>query len=193
MGTLRRGIVHQAIQGESLCGDAYCVIEQDTFVLVAVVDGLGHGPEAHEAALKAIATIEKQPDRPVQVLLEACHMALRGTRGAVAAIARIDRVLRVLTYTGLGNIEARIVGADKVRRPVSVNGIVGYEARKYRVEEFPFLDGDMLIMHSDGISDRFAMTPAARFLEPQMLAMQLASAHGRPNDDQLLLLLRDEP
>lgn len=192
MGTLRRGIVQQAIQGEALCGDAYCVIEREDFVLAAVVDGLGHGPEAHEAAQKAIATIEQQPELPVEVLLEACHKALRGTRGAVAAIARIDRKQQVLTYAGLGNIETRLVGADKVRRPVSLNGIVGYESRTFRVEEFPFLAGDLLVMHSDGISDRFPMTSAARTLEPQMLAMRLAHAHGRPNDDQLLLLLRDE-
>lgn len=191
MGPVICGVVQRPIQGEVLSGDAYCVIDLESFVLVAVVDGLGHGPEAHEASQKAIATLQKNPDRPVKALLEACHLALRSTRGAVAAIARIDRGACTLTYSGLGNIEARIVGADKVRRPVSTNGIVGYQAHKVRVEEFPFHPDDLLVMHSDGISDRFDLTPLSRGVEPQLLAHQIVNGHGRPGDDQVLIVVRD--
>lgn len=107
-------------------------------------------------------------------------------------IARIDRVPCTLTYASVGNIEARVIGADHVLRPVAINGIVGYNARIFRSEVFPFLPGDMLLLHSDGISDRFNLSVSARGQDPQVLADQLAAAHGRPNDDQLLLIVTDD-
>lgn len=193
MGALTCGVVHQPVVGETLCGDAYTVIDQTTSVLVAVIDGLGHGPEAEVAAKQAIAYIEAHATQAPQVLLEGCHRALRATRGAVIAIARYDRQNKKLAYSGLGNIEARIVGAERVYRPISVNGIVGHQARKFRVEEFPFEPGDLLLMYSDGISDRFEVSAASRGRDLQMLANQIVREHGRLYDDQLLLILRDEP
>lgn len=193
MGALSCGVVHHPVIGETRCGDAYAVIDRTSFVLVAVVDGLGHGPEAEAAAKDAIAHIEAHAADPPAVLLEGCHRALRGTRGAVVAIARYDRQAKTLAYCGLGNIEARIVGAERVYRPISINGIVGHQARKLRVEEFPFGPGDLLIMHSDGISDRFEVSIASRGRDLQMLANQIVREHGRLYDDQVLLILRDEP
>lgn len=193
MGTLKRGVVHQPAIGEVHIGDAYEVIEGDGFFVAAVADGLGHGVEAEHAAKKAIATIAASPELAPQLLLERTHNALKGTRGAVVAIAHVDLESCILTYAGLGNIESRLVAPDKVRRPVSVNGIVGHQARKFRQEAFPFAPGDLLIMHSDGISDRFDITTHARTRDPQMLANQIAQAHGRSHDDQLLLILRQDP
>jgi negative regulator of sigma-B (phosphoserine phosphatase) len=193
MGGLKHGLVHNAIQGEKLCGDQFGIFEQGEFAIVAVVDGLGHGPGAHAAAVKAIELVETRLHKPVQELLEDCHKGLSSTRGAVMGIARIDRLTQTLTYAGLGNIEARLVGAERVRRPVSVNGIVGYKANRFRCETFPFEYGDLLMMHSDGVSDRFDLTPASRHGDLQMLAFQLVNAHGRVNDDQLMLIVKDEP
>lgn len=186
------GLIHQPVVGESTCGDAYLVLDQGSFVLVAVVDGLGHGPEAEGASRKAIAYLEAHATQPPHLLLEGCHKALRGTRGAVLAIARIERENGQLIHTGLGNVETRIVTAQKVYRPVTINGIVGHQARKFRTEAFPFQPGDLLLMHSDGISDRFELSPSARSRDLQLLASQIAHEHGRHHDDQLLLILRDD-
>lgn len=192
MGHLSTGVFHQPIVGEYHSGDDYIVLDFEDYFLVAVVDGLGHGPDAQTAAKRAIEHIQKHPERAVQVLLEGCHEALRGTRGAVVAIARVDRSRKMLSHAGLGNIETRLVGKDKVRRPVTVNGIVGHSARKFRVEEFPFEPGDLLLMHTDGLSDRFEISSASRSRDPQMLANQLAQEHGRIHDDQLIVVVRDE-
>lgn len=189
---LSYGLIHQPVVGETTCGDAYLVLDRGSFVLVAVVDGLGHGPHAHEAAEKAIAYLEAHAEAAPQVLLEGCHRALRGTRGAVLALARIEREHGTLIHAGLGNIETRIVTEHKVFRPVSVNGIVGHQAFKFRTETFPFAPGDLLVMHSDGISDRFEVKAASRGRDLQLLASQIAHEHGRHHDDQLLLILRDD-
>jgi hypothetical protein len=149
--------------------------------------------EAETAAIMALKTIERHADLPPARLLEECHNALRSTRGAVVGIAKIDRERRTLAYAGLGNIEARIVSEHKVYRPVSVNGIAGHSARKFREETFPFERGDLLVLHSDGISDRFELSSRARSRDPQMLAAQIAMEFGRSHDDQLLLIVREAP
>lgn len=193
MGALKVGLVHHPIIGEVHIGDAYCIEERDDFIMVAVADGLGHGKDAHAASSKAVEYLCAHADKQPLALLEGVHAHIRGTRGAVIGIARIDRQSETLVYAGLGNIETRIVSEEKVYRPVSVNGIVGHQARKFRQETFPFKPGDLLIMHSDGISDRFEISTLARARDPQMLANQLAQTHGRDHDDQLLLIARLEP
>jgi hypothetical protein len=55
--------------------------------LVAVVDGLGHGAEAANAAKVAVRALERGGDRPLAQLFRDCHQSLIGTRGAVISAA----------------------------------------------------------------------------------------------------------
>ena len=193
MGQIDYAVVQQAVLGESTSGDACLVLESPGQVLVAVIDGLGHGRDAHEAALAALACIRANESSPLDTLLMRCHEALRHTRGAVIAVSRIDRQQHQLIHAGIGNIETRIIGAERTYHPVSINGIAGHSVRKIRSEIFPFHPGDLLVMHSDGISERFELSPLARERDIQFLASQLVHAHGRHHDDQLLLILRETP
>lgn len=191
MGRLKYGVISVPIMGATESGDAFCVIDEGDGALIAVADGLGHGALAAEASRLAMDYIRAHPQDTPQALVAGCHRVLGRTRGAVLAVVRIDRARQCLEHVGLGNIETRIVGAEKSYRPVTVNGIAGHSARKFRCEDFPFHPGDLLIMHSDGISDRFDLSPAARGRDLQMLADQIAREHGRHHDDQLLLIARD--
>lgn len=193
MGGLTMGLVHVPVVGETQSGDDYCVVDDGTSVLVAVVDGLGHGPEAATAAKAATGYVREHARLPLRALLEGCHQALVGTRGAVVGLARIDRATQRLGYIGLGNIEVRVVTSAKTHRPISHGGIAGHALRKPPVEEYPFVPGDLLIMHTDGISDRFELSALARRRDVQMLANQIALESGKMHDDQLLLILKDVP
>jgi serine phosphatase RsbU (regulator of sigma subunit) len=193
LSTLGMGLFHQAIAGETVCGDAYAVIDQGSTIVVAVADGLGHGELAAVASRNAIAFVQANVHLTPMALVEACHAALRGTRGAVLAVVKIDRAGKTLTHAGLGNVETRIVGVAKTHYPVTVNGIAGQQARPFREASFPFYPGDLLIMHTDGISERFITNTASRRLDPQTLANRIAQEHGNSLDDQLLLIVRDEP
>ncbi len=80
--------------------------------LIAVVDGLGHGPEAAAAARAAVETLNVQATAAgscnLRHLLVAIHQALRGTRGAVAGVALVEACTGSLHYAGIGNTEVRI-------------------------------------------------------------------------------------
>jgi serine phosphatase RsbU (regulator of sigma subunit) len=187
------GVVHLPATGETAIGDAYCVLPFPGQVLLAVADGLGHGEEAERAAKMAMAYVQAHPHQPLNILLEGCHRVLRGTRGVVMALVLVDMAKGPAVHAGIGNIETRVVGADKVRRPITHNGILGYQLRKVHVESFPFAAGDLILMHSDGVSERLEVSPASRLTDPQLLASQLAHAHGKHNDDQTLLIARIQP
>ena len=61
-------------------GDAWAVRLDRGALSLLVVDGLGHGPAAEEAALAATSVFEAKPDLSGERLFEEIHQALRPTR-----------------------------------------------------------------------------------------------------------------
>src|ERR1044071_4727239 len=57
---------------------------------IAVIDGLGHGPEAAAAAACAVSFLDEHPDLDPAEALRRSHVAMMGTRGAAISIARLD-------------------------------------------------------------------------------------------------------
>jgi hypothetical protein len=55
-----RSCVSIAVEREEICGDAWEVIETAGSLRAMVVDGLGHGPFAGEAAREALAVFRSQ-------------------------------------------------------------------------------------------------------------------------------------
>ena len=89
--------------------------------LACVIDGLGHGPEAADAAeLCARRGARARRGRRAQELLQACHEALLETRGVVMTVAWFDLERSQLSWAGVGNVDARLVrsgpGAARGRR-----------------------------------------------------------------------------
>src|SRR5256885_6028210 len=81
------GVASLALPGEAESGDRHLVKPVGTGVLVAVVDGLGHGAEAAAAAQAAVAALERHATESPVPLIERCHRALQGTRGVVMSVA----------------------------------------------------------------------------------------------------------
>ena len=74
------------LAGEEVCGDSWAIDDADGRAVVLVADGLGHGPQAAEAAREAVRVFrETAPLGPAEVIRMA-HAALRSTRGAALAV-----------------------------------------------------------------------------------------------------------
>ena len=61
-----------------------------TSALIGALDGLGHGAEAAEAASLGVDVLRAARAEPLDVLVQRCHRALSGTRGAAMTLVRID-------------------------------------------------------------------------------------------------------
>lgn len=183
----------------TVSGDAFWYAERGPVLWALVVDGLGSGEAAAEAAQIAVACIAREaesissPFDPRQVLTEMLSLAdgqMRRSRGAALGLAMLDAEAREGYFAGVGNVEMRVLGNGTQVRPVGVPGIVGAGLPRMRVEAFPYHRGHLVVLHSDGLSPVFEVEPhecAARPLEA--LAERLVSAHAK-NDDLTLLLVR---
>lgn len=181
--------------GEVECGDNWAMIRGHGQSLLMVVDGLGHGPLAAEAAEAAVGVLQdRQAGEPVD-LIEAAHVALRSTRGAALAIARIDPARGQVRYAGVGNISGVVVdGRDgRTVSMVSHNGTVGHIVRKIQAFDYPWSEDSLLIMHSDGLSTRWDLTryPGLSRRPPGLVAGILYRDHKRGRDDATVVVARE--
>jgi serine phosphatase RsbU (regulator of sigma subunit) len=156
-------------------------------------DGLGHGPLAARAAQEAVRVFGSLGPVSATGVLEALHRALNHTRGAALAVAELDADCARVRYAGLGNISGTIVTGDGSRRGlVSLPGIVGHQKRQIREYEYPLEHGAVLVMHSDGLVDRWnpADFPGLFTHSPQVIAAALLRDAGTRRDDAGVLVAR---
>ena len=177
--------------GEDVCGDSWSVSvgPQETTLLVA--DGLGHGPEAAEAAVEAVRLFHRFNGHRAPVLLDYIHGGLRATRGAAVSVARFQPASGKIVYSGVGNIAGIIAANGVLRRMVSMPGTAGHNARKIQAFEYPFTTG-LVILHSDGIASSWTLDryPNLVARHPTLIAAVLYRDLTRHRDDATVLVAK---
>ncbi|HRX84250.1 MAG TPA: ATP-binding protein/SpoIIE family protein phosphatase [Phycisphaerae bacterium] len=194
-GRFEWGVVCRPAPHEMECGDIWRTAEQAERLVFMVVDGLGHGPRAAEAARAAGAVFDRDPFTSPRALLDEADVGLRSTRGAAVAAASIDLTTGMLSYAGIGNIAGVLYGRSKDgsrRGLVSHNGIVGQKMRT--VQEFDFACGgpNLLLMHSDGLQSRWSLDayPGLEQRHPGVIAGVLYRDFRRDRDDVTVGVVR---
>jgi anti-sigma regulatory factor (Ser/Thr protein kinase) len=181
-----------ALAGETACGDSLAWDITDERCAVLAVDGLGHGPNAADAADEATRIFAAHcGEAPGQIMVR-LHDALKKTRGAAAAVAEIRPLAGTLMYAGVGNIAGSILSSTLSRSLVSHNGTLGHVMP--RVQEFKVewpRDG-ILVMHSDGLHSRWDLTryPGLLARQPALIAGVLLRDFRRERDDASVLVLK---
>jgi anti-sigma regulatory factor (Ser/Thr protein kinase) len=178
--------------GEEVNGDAYYIGEHEGETLLAVVDGLGHGRGANEAARAAVETLEQWRGEPLNELVLGVHDALRATRGAVMGAVVLVPARETFAYAGVGNVEVRVLGAAEPARPIPTNGTLGARLSQVRVWPHRWTEGTTLVIASDGISATWDASayPGITTRSPQLLAGVLLRDFGRNSDDATALVYR---
>jgi negative regulator of sigma-B (phosphoserine phosphatase) len=192
MSRMEFGIVHRPKSGRNVSGDAYLIKEEEEATLICLIDGLGSGEAAAEAAQAAIRCIEVVNTLSLSDIMAECHQALRGTRGAVMALLRVSFVESAIAFVGVGNIGIHIRSTAPIK-PISRNGIVGYRLPRLQEFTYPYTPGDLFVLHTDGISSRFTLDGALWAKEAQdvqTLANVIAQDFGKENDDVTVLVAR---
>ncbi|MER7682898.1 ATP-binding protein [Streptomyces sp. NPDC096934] len=153
-------------------------------LLVMSCDGLGHGPMAAVAAQAAVQAFRTGSARTPEQAMEHIHRALRGTRGAAVAVARLEPDGRLL-FCGVGNITAALVTTTTRSTLVSYPGIVGHQMRQLRTYEHRLPPHGILVMHSDGLSERWKAADLNGLLHhaPAVIAAGLLRHAGTRRDD----------
>jgi anti-sigma regulatory factor (Ser/Thr protein kinase) len=191
-GDAEVGAVSVTKPGQDVCGDGWAVEHRGDRSRVLVVDGLGHGPAAAAAAAAAVAAFHEAGAGGPADVVERLHAALRPTRGAAAAVAEIDRRRRVVRYCGVGNVSGVMLGGPRAQAMVSHPGTLGHTARRIAEFTYPWPEGGVLVLHSDGVSSRWTLDtrPGLAGRDPSLVAGVLYRDGGRGHDDATVVVLR---
>ena len=185
---LEWGVAARPRPGEDVSGDAAVVEVTRETALIAAVDGLGHGPAAADAADRATAVLRGAAGEHADVLVERCHTALRGTRGAAIGIATLDRDR--LSWAGVGNVEAWLFSVSTPPAALFLRpGVVGHALPPPQPAAITLRRGDVLVLVSDGVGRAFVEDFHAAGT-PQQLANRILAEHAREADDAVVVVVR---
>jgi serine phosphatase RsbU (regulator of sigma subunit) len=179
----------RALPGQAVSGDLHVVAPTAAGVVVAAIDGLGHGEEAAAASRIAASEIAKYSEGSLVSLLLSCHNSMRGTRGAVMNIASLDFRHGTLCWLGIGNVEGVLLQPNAKQYLRQRPGIVGCHIPSLDESVIPLLKGDTLILATDGIRSNF-LENANISNSPRRIADDILLRSGKLTDDALVLVVR---
>ncbi len=188
------GFAAMPLKGQAVSGDSYIIKPFPNGILMAVVDGLGHGYEAAQASKIATATLDTYAHESIIPLVRRCHEALKGTRGVVMSIASFNSLDKTMTWLGVGNIEGILLRKDVNATPLRKSlllrgGVLGYQLPPLRESVIPVLAGETLIFATDGIRSGFDKEIKLSD-KPQQIADSIMAQFNRGTDDALVLVVR---
>lgn len=186
------GALAVAAPGETVCGDAWAVVQDDHRVALIVADGLGHGPQAAEASLTAVATFKTAPFSSPGKVVERMHGVMRATRGAAVLMVQADLNDDALLLSGAGNISGRLISGVSDKSLASQHGTVGVQIRHLQDVRQAWPDHALLVLHSDGLTTRWDLDNHQGILQhhPTVVAGWLLRDHCRGRDDATVVVLK---
>jgi phosphoserine phosphatase RsbX len=196
LGPIEWATAGRALPGEHVSGDQPIAIDiGGAAALFGVMDGLGHGPDAATAALRAVDALNHAHTERLEVIVQLCHRVLGGTRGVAMTLARVDYVDSTLSWTGVGNVTANLVAKDAAGVHIRSSarlaaGIVGYRIPEIKTAQVISLrGGDLIVMATDGITedhlDHIDFAASAT-----VIAEEILSKYAKASDDALVLAAR---
>ena len=182
--------------GEAVSGDVGLVRAVDGGMLVAAIDGLGHGVAARSAAAAAADVVARSEDRDLLALMWACHQKLTGTRGAAVSLARLSAPQGTMTWLALGDVEGRLLrggrpgpGDASLLLP---GGVAGHDLPTLVPETLAVAAGDVLVLATDGVDADFADDLELAGTAGE-IAERILRRHWDRSDDALVVVVRRLP
>jgi negative regulator of sigma-B (phosphoserine phosphatase) len=188
------GIAKFVLPGQHESGDHHLIRCSQSGILIAALDGIGHGEEAANVANAAVSILKSGLDEPVISLMRRCHDGLRSTRGVVMSLASIDPEHGMMTWLGVGNVQGVLLRAGSNKGACQEflllrAGVVGSQLPALQAAVLPISKDDTLVFATDGVRDGFAEGLSA-MESPQRAADKILKKYSRGNDDALVLVAR---
>lgn len=186
--------------GQTESGDDYFIKLLSDGLLVAVIDGLGHGKEAYRATQMAVSVLKKTSrDNSTIDIIRNCHNALMKTNGIVMSIAYLNKITKSITWSGIGNVEGILYHSapnnqsvnNKIEKDVLLlrSGVIGYQLPPLRCATVPIKRNDILILFTDGIRSSFDKEFKIAD-STNKIAAYIIKNYAKNTDDALVLVLK---
>lgn len=190
---MKYAIEKRSYQNDVHCGDACACWESDGRITMLVVDGLGHGKEAEIAAKTAEKYVDRCFSESIRDIFTGCDNVLRSTRGAAMGLAVVDKAENTITYAGIGNTRALLMGSSTVRFS-SNYGILGTGFKRLTPETRSIQKGSLILLYTDGIDEMIDLFdyPGDTIRDPEVLANRIIEDWGRDTDDAAVMVYKYE-
>lgn len=199
------GVSNQTMEGSSASGDTYSVerIGHDK-VMVALCDGMGSGEDAKFNSSTTISMIENFykagfNNNAILSLINKILATYNGESFTCLDMAIIDLSKGAMDVIKLGGVQSLLVRQGVVNLIESGALPLGIieEAEPY-TERRMLMDGDMVVMFTDGISDALTINGVAEVIQscnvknPQALADEILAraTEGGAGDDSTVIATR---
>ena len=185
------GVFGRALPGEPESGDGAIARVDDDQLSVTVVDGIGHGRDAHQASHAVLDAMTRVREPELGALFECAEAVARKNRGAVmgSAIAKSGSV----DYAIVGDIRGELITDGKSRHFVNVPGYLGgRQPWNLKVHRLDTGQKSLLMMCSDGITSAAKLESEHRVLTqaPAVIAEYVVDRFARDHDDALAVVAR---
>jgi anti-sigma regulatory factor (Ser/Thr protein kinase) len=190
-GRFESASVVRPCRGELVSGDLAVLERRSGHLFVAIVDALGHGASANAAAKHAVSFLQQSWSLDVVKTMHELHDTLSGTIGAAAGICVIKAESRSVRYAGVGNTVIRTFGTRPARLHSSA-GTLGEQIRGVHEQRLQLNSRDVLVLYTDGVSDRFELDkyPALLVERPDAIARSIVDKFGKSHDDASCVAVR---
>lgn len=179
----------RAKRGNDCCGDEHIVIQTKTFTICAVVDGLGSGQGAYEAAQIIAQIIKEKYTCTIEQIMELCNEAMMHHRGAVMSIIKIHYVTNEIQYCNVGNVRFTLYYPNKeVIRPIPTRGYLSGRHCTVTSERFKYEKGCIFLLYSDGVLTIPPMERMFRLGQLEDLTERIVKEATYAEDDITLLV-----
>lgn len=177
--------------GEEVCGDGYHIKKIGDETQLFLGDGLGHGPNAHEAVTTAIDAFKECTETNPTDILRYMHQKVKKTRGLVGSIASYHHIKKEWKTCGVGNITTRFYEGPTARRVMSHNGIIGLNIPAImNAQVIADTNFQHIIMFSDGIRNQWELSQYQTILKyaSPIIAAAVFKDFARGTDDMTMLV-----
>jgi anti-sigma regulatory factor (Ser/Thr protein kinase) len=178
-------------RGEFVSGDAVVLDQRDDLVLLAIIDALGHGSAANKVAQRAKSFIRGSWTSDVVASISGLHESLKGSIGAAAGIVVLETKTGMMSHVAVGNTVCRTFGSRSGRCLVTP-GTLGSRIRSPQLSQVRLGDGDLVLLYTDGVSDRFELDdyPQINLGSASDVARAIVERFGRKHDDSSCVAMR---
>lgn len=173
------------------CGDGYAIMQDDDLIYAVLIDGIGSGAPAQQAAEEGLHALNKAPAGELHRLFDTVHDALQSsTRGAAMAAVEINLSTCALSWASVGDVDGLLDQADGGRSSViQVPGTLGMMYSGIKATRRNLHAGDVLTLVSDGIQ-RNHRRHGGDGGSPSFRARHLVDNFARQSDDSTALCLQ---
>ncbi|WP_028981388.1 ATP-binding protein [Sporocytophaga myxococcoides] len=181
---------------ETVCGDQWHYVTDDNGLSLAVIDGLGHGKEANEAAVEAINIYKENiKSETPDFIVDKIHSGLKKTRGAVGLIIHADNQKKNMIHCGVGNIGCKVISnysMENAKSLILFNGILGLNVKRMNSTINIWDNTKTMVVHSDGLTSRWDLHkyPGILNRHPTIIAAVLYRDFNRRTDDITVVVAR---